>query len=68
MKILRLMYMILATIALLPIIALVSVTYLAWIIYICVKAEEPLKTAYEIWRNLLRKGVEMNLDFIENGL
>ena len=67
MKILRGLYMSLATIVLLPLILLTEIIFLAYVIYTCATADDT-RGAFEIWYKYLISGINMNLDFVRNGL
>ena len=65
MKFLRGLYMIIATIALLPLIIAFEIAYLIYVVYTCIKIDET-REALRIWYRCLVTGIKMNLDFIEN--
>ena len=67
MKFLRGLYMVLATIVLLPLILLFEAIYLIYVVYTCIQIDES-RRALEIWYRCLLTGISMNLDFIKNGL
>lgn len=67
MKFLRGLYMILASILLLPLILIFEIIYLIYVVYICIKINE-VQRAFEIWYRCLIAGINMNLDFVKNGL
>lgn len=67
MKFLRGLYMILATIVLLPLILLFEIIYFIYVLCVCIHFDENQR-AFEIWCKYLIAGIRMNLDFINNGL
>ena len=67
MKFLRGLYMVLATIVLLPLILLFEAIYLIYVVYTCIQFNES-RRALEIWYKCLLAGINMNLDFVKNGL
>jgi hypothetical protein len=67
MKLLRALYMILATIILFPFIVLFSIIWFGVIAYASFLLGEP-KKALGVWLNYLKAGIDMNIDFIKNGL
>lgn len=67
MKFLRGLYMILASIALLPLILLFEIIYFMYVLCVCIYLDETQK-AFDIWCRCLVAGIHMNLDFIHNGL
>lgn len=67
MKLLRGLFMLMASIVLLPLIIIVEIIFLAYVIYSCTKIDE-LKRSFEVWFRYLQAGIQMNLDFIKNGL
>lgn len=67
MKFLRGLYMILATIVLLPLILLFEIIYFIYVLCVCIHFDETQR-AFEIWYKYLVAGIRMNLDFINNGL
>lgn len=64
MKILRTLYMITATVVLLPLILVCEIAYFAWLIV----ETHDLKKSATIWANTTKYSISMNLDFIKNGL
>lgn len=68
MKILRGLYMLVESIVLLPVIVLTAVIFLACLFYAHKLLGEPVRNAFITWLRYLKTGIEMNLDFIENGL
>jgi hypothetical protein len=66
MKFLRALYMIIASIVLLPVIVLVEMVLFIFIVAMCTRMERT-RDSIRFWFNYLREGINMNLDFIENG-
>lgn len=67
MKLLRSLFMLMASIVLLPLIIIVKIIFLAYVIYSCAKIDD-LKRSFEVWSRYLQAGIQMNLDFIKNVL
>ena len=68
MKFLRGLYIVIATMALLPLILLFKAIYLIYVVYKCIQINESQR-ALKIWYKCLFTGISMNLDFIKkNGL
>ena len=72
MKLLRFIYMILATIILSPLI--LTVLIISWFTILTIaikvggfKVKELLYTTNEYWWYFVKTGIEMNIDFIRNG-
>lgn len=67
MKLLRVLYMVLASITLLPLIALFEAFYLGWFTYHYAKEGRPEK-GLSVWLGAMKAGIDMNTDFMDNGL
>lgn len=67
MKLLRALYLVLASIILLPIIVLIEVLFLGWVVYCCSRMDQ-IERSFEVWYRYLLAGIQMNMDFVKNGL
>jgi hypothetical protein len=67
MKFLRTLYMIIASIVLMPIIVLIEAIWLVFLTVICARAGK-VSDGIRVWLKYIICGIDMNLDFIENGL
>lgn len=68
MKTLRILWLVVASVIFFPIIALFAVCWLV----VCVRSAKLLgvsvKEGIKVWWNYLKAGVDMNIDFVRNGL
>ncbi len=68
MKTLRILWLVVASVIFFPIITLFAVCWLV----VCVRSAKllgaPVKEGIKVWWNYLKAGVDMNIDFVRNGL
>ena len=68
MKTLRILWLVVASVIFFPIITLFAVCWLV----VCVRSAKLLgvsiKEGIKVWCNYIKAGVEMNIDFVRNGL
>lgn len=71
-KALRIFWVVIVAIIVLPFSVLFEIIYLPYFIYTTVKLGNTIKWAVKYWFELikygLKKGMETNIDFIKNGL
>ena len=68
MKFLRFMLEVLLTIVLFPVIVLVEIVWLGFCIRGAIILGESIMEGLKVWVAYIKKGLEMNKDFILNGL
>ena len=68
MKILRVLWLVIAIIMLFPIIVLLETIVMAVSIYTAIELNQTLKWAVNNWLGWLKRGIDMNIDFVKNGL
>lgn len=68
MKTLRILWLVFASVIFFPIITLFAVCWLV----VCLRSAKllgvPAKEGIKVWYNYLKAGVDMNIDFVRNGL
>lgn len=68
MKTLRILWLVVASVIFFPIIALFAMVWLV----VCIRSAKllgmPSKEGIKVWYNYLKAGVDMNIDFVRNGL
>ena len=67
-KLLRILWLIFALIVMLPVILVVEM----WWMFICIKSakslDQSVKWGVMNWLEWIRRGIDMNIDFVTNGL
>lgn len=68
MKFLRFMLEVLLTVVLCPIIVLVLIVWLGFCIRAAILLEQSIIEGFKVWVKYIKAGLEMNKDFVLNGL
>ena len=67
MKVMRLMWLIVSGVLLLPLIVLVGIVWLGYCIRSARYLEMSIKEGVKVWLQYIKAGLEMNKDFVNNG-
>ena len=68
MKIVRTIWLLAIGIAFWPIITLVGIIWFVWCIWAAKQLSETVMYGVKMWCQAIRAGIEMNKDFVKNGL